>query len=397
MATWTPKTRKTIIAGKAYHQADWFEAGKRQRKTFRQRPDLDAWIKTMREERRGLDELRHVETKNHAVVRLSHLAPDERAAVAEALATIYKAGGTAKHLAEAARVYARSHLAFAGAKLVAEVVEDFLAAKERARKRERTIAGYRELLSPVAAAFAGHAIHTLTMPEIEGYMRAAAPGASKWNHLRVALIGLFNHATARGWAESNPAAKLDRIAEDRGLPAVFTPADVRSLLDAAASIEPRMLPYYVVGVFAGLRPDNELRNLDWQNIRLGEAFIRVEAATAKTKRRRDVPLADNAAAWLRQHAQPAGELFYSRRKHREIVDAAKVTWAKDIMRHSYGSYLLASIEDEGKVAARMGNSIGIVHNHYKNLRTTKDAEQFWGIAPVDGGVLQFRVEQVAAG
>jgi site-specific recombinase XerD len=81
----------------------------------------------------------------------------------------------------------------------------------------------------VALAFTGRAIHTLTMPEIEAYMRKAAPGASSWNHLRVALVGLFNHATARGWAESNPAAKLDRITEEPGLPAVFAPADAGTL------------------------------------------------------------------------------------------------------------------------------------------------------------------------
>ncbi len=390
MAAWTPKTRKTVIAGKVFHQADWFEAGKRQRKTFRQRADLDAWLKTKREERRALDELRHVETKNHAVVRLSHLAPDERAAVAEALAIIDKAGGTCRHLVEAAKNYARAHLAFSGARAIDAVLDDFLAAKERARKRERTVEGYRKLLTPLASHFGGRAVHTLTLPEIEAYMREASRGASTWNHLRVALIGLLNHATARGWAEDNPATKLDRIAEDRGLPAVFTPAAVRNLLDAAASIEPRMIPHYIVGIFAGLRPENELRNLDWENIRLDEGFIRVEAATAKTKRRRDVPLADNAAAWLRQHAQREGGLFYSRRKHREIVKAAKVTWAKDIMRHSYGSYLLAHIEDEGVTANRMGNSVGIVHQHYKNLRTKKEAAEFWDIAPVDTGVFQFR-------
>lgn len=77
-------------------EADWFEAGKRQRKTFRQRADLDAWIQTKREELSGIDELRRVEAKNHAVVRLSHLAPNERSAVAEALAIIGKAGAPAR-------------------------------------------------------------------------------------------------------------------------------------------------------------------------------------------------------------------------------------------------------------------------------------------------------------
>ena len=203
------------------------------------------------------------------------------------------------------------------------------------------------------------------------------------------MIGLLNHATARGWAEGNAAAKLDRVAEDRELPSVFTPADVRKLLDAAAEIEARMIPHYVVGIFAGLRPENELRNLTWKNVNLAENFIRVEAATAKTRRRRNVPLEGSAAAWLRRHAEREGALFYSRRKHREIVEAAKVKWGKDIMRHSYGSYLLAHIEDEAATASRMGNSVNIVHAHYKNLRSKKEAAEFWKITPAPTNVLRF--------
>ena len=387
---WKPTIRMTVRRGNEFHQADWFEAGKRHRKTFRQREDLDAFIKTKRDELRAVDELRRVEGKSHAVVRLSHLAPDERSALADALAIITKAGGTCRHMVEAARNYVRSHLAFAGAKTVAEVLEDFLLAKERARKRDRTLEGYRLLLTPFAEHFKGRAIHTLTLPEIEAYARKAAPGASTWNHLRVAVIGLLNHATVRGWADHNPAAKLDRVAEDRGLPSVFTPADVRNLLDAAADIEPRMIPYYVIGTFSGLRPTNELRNLTWRNINLAEGFIRVEAATSKTRRLRNVPLAENATAWLRQYAEREGQLFYSRHHHEKIVKAAKLKWGKDTMRHSYGSYLLAHTENEAAVASRMGNSVNIVHAHYKNLRSKKEAAQFWGIAPTGEAVLRFR-------
>ena len=393
--TWKPTIRKTIIAGKPFHQADWFESGKRHRKTFKDRADLDAFIRQKRDELRSVEELRRIEGKSHAVVRLSHLAPDERSALADAYAIITKAGGNCRHLVEAARNYVRSHLAFAGAKTVGDVLEDFLLAKERARKRDRTIEGYRLMLTPFAEHFKGRAMHTLTLPEIEAFAREAAPGASSWNHLRVAVIGLFNHATARGWADHNPAAKLDRVAEDRGLPSVFTPTDVRSLLDATAEIEPRMIPYYVIGTFAGLRPTNELRNLKWENVNLAEGFIRVEAATSKTRRLRNVPLAENAATWLRQHAQREGQLFFSRHHHEKIVKAAKVKWGKDTMRHSYGSYLLASTEDEAAVASRMGNSVNIVHAHYKNLRTKKEAGEFWDIAPVDAGVIRF--PQAAAG
>ncbi|MCL4180640.1 MAG: hypothetical protein KJ072_23195 [Verrucomicrobia bacterium] len=38
-------------------------------------------------------------------------------------------------------------------------------------------------------------------------------------------------------------------------------------------------------------------------------------------------------------------------------------------------------EDEGKVAASLGNSPGILHAHYRELVTRAEAKKFWGIAP----------------
>jgi integrase len=55
------------------------------------------------------------------------------------------------------------------------------------------------------------------------------------------------------------------------------------------------------------------------------------------------------------------------------------TWPKDILRHTAASMLMATWEDEGKVAATLGNSPSILHAHYRELVTKDEAKKFWGI------------------
>ena len=56
-------------------------------------------------------------------------------------------------------------------------------------------------------------------------------------------------------------------------------------------------------------------------------------------------------------------------------------WPKDILRHTCASMLMAEWEDEGKVAATLGNSPGILHAHYRELVSRAEAKKFWGIGP----------------
>jgi hypothetical protein len=61
-------------------------------------------------------------------------------------------------------------------------------------------------------------------------------------------------------------------------------------------------------------------------------------------------------------------------------------WPKDILRHTAASMLMATWEDEGKVAATLGNSPSILHAHYRELVTKEQAKRFWGISPELRGI-----------
>jgi hypothetical protein len=63
------------------------------------------------------------------------------------------------------------------------------------------------------------------------------------------------------------------------------------------------------------------------------------------------------------------------------------SWPKDILRHTCASMLMATWEDEGKVAASLGNSPTILHAHYRELVSRAEAKRFWGIMPIRGSGL----------
>ena len=51
------------------------------------------------------------------------------------------------------------------------------------------------------------------------------------------------------------------------------------------------------------------------------------------------------------------------------------------MRHSYISFFVAKFRSIGEAALQAGNSESIIRKHYLDLKTTDEAERFFGILP----------------
>ena len=62
------------------------------------------------------------------------------------------------------------------------------------------------------------------------------------------------------------------------------------------------------------------------------------------------------------------------------------SWPNNVLRHSYISYRLATIQDANQVALEAGNSPAIIFKHYRELVTKEAAGEWFGIAPPDGWV-----------
>ena len=141
-------------------------------------------------------------------------------------------------------------------------------------------------------------------------------------------------------------------------------AQVKRILDVADKSEERatVLPYALICLFAGLRPNSEAEQLEWRDIHFATGDIHVRAETSKTREERFVSMEANLIAWLescpvRNLGPIIGKSPWQFRMAWEQVKRAagfKVgaepekgwpalaqEWPADAMRHTYASMWLA--------------------------------------------------------
>jgi integrase len=197
----------------------------------------------------------------------------------------------------------------------------------------------------------------------------------------------------REYAASNPVEKVDRPEVDDNEPKILALEDCRNLLAAARDYKDGLLlPYIVLGLFAGLRPA-ELSRLTWDKIDLEEGTVTLDGSMAKTRQRRIVKVSDNAIDWLKDYtlAKPPFTFSNFQRDFASVKNAAGFNgkegakglraWVPDYLRHTAISNHFAHHKHEGETASWAGNSPNIIHRHYKALVKEAEAEEFWEITP----------------
>jgi integrase len=278
-----------------------------------------------------------------------------------------------------------------------EVVADLLRAKRAANRRPLTIIDVEHRLSRFVETFGDRPLGTITLHDLESWLAGLAVGPVTRDNFRRAVGGLFNYAMKRGLCDRNPALGLAKSGRDERMPRILTTKQAQGLLDAAVTHAPEMVPYFAIGLFAGLRPKNELAGLDWSNIDMKAKTIMVDPATAKRRRSRFVKMSANLRGWLLHHGA-TGTVFYSRRLFRKVVEKAGIgEWSPDVMRHTFASYHLAAHGDANATALQLGHAgaPGVLFDHYRALAKPGAARAFWKIAPKEGAVVAFRKNATA--
>jgi hypothetical protein len=69
----------------------------------------------------------------------------------------------------------------------------------------------------------------------------------------------------------------------------------------------------------------------------------------------------------------------------KTVEGREVTWKRNGLRHSFGSYRLEQTKNAGQVALEMGNSAVIVMKHYFEIVDKVAAGNYWSTYPVERG------------
>jgi integrase len=287
-------------------------------------------------------------------------------------------------LLEAVEFFIRHTRPEGGQKPLNDAIEELLAAKRKAGKKESYIKGLGWSLRKFAGDFSGASLHEISRDDFEGWLDEEDFSlATRRNYIRDCGI-LFNFALGKKWMSVSPVEGVEKPEiEDREIVALSIRQAARLLLTARN--QPAFRPFLApvaIQLFAGLRT-SEIRSLDWSEVR--DKQIIVLASKAKTRQRRTVAIADNLATWLATERKSSGLVAPTGREWRTgftaLTDAAKITpWPRNALRHSFGSYHYALHKNENLTAAEMGNSPQMIFQHYRAVVFDGDEMRYWNLS-----------------
>jgi len=205
--------------------------------------------------------------------------------------------------------------------------------------------------------------------------------------LRV-LKACFRYCKERGWMDEMPVSKDSKADTGQKEPGILTPDQVARLLATCEANDRELLGFYVLALFAGVRPTDELSKLQWNHVFAdGGEKIYVPAEVSKTGRKRYVKIEPTLKEWLNYIQPPRLGPVTPKRNHikrRRAIERAAgiVPWPQDGMRHSYASYWMTIHRDEDQCRDNMGHRTKEqLFTHYRQHTTEEEARAFWDIKP----------------
>lgn len=229
---------------------------------------------------------------------------------------------------------------------------------------------------------------------LEQWRNQSAPAASTYNQTLSMLRSIFGHEKSRKTHSFNPLEPLPSVKDDSPKDIhVLEPDHARALMLWTEENDPELVPYFALGLFAGLRPDSELKLLKFENINWKEKTIDVKSR--KTKKRRHIPMEDNLIAWLSPYNRKKGFITpknfvkrfnAARNGAAAVMELKSFPWGHDVMRHSYASYYEAFNRDkEGcrdRLVYNLGHTdFGTFDQYYRNDRPARLADLYFHIEP----------------
>ena len=214
------------------------------------------------------------------------------------------------------------------------------------------------------------------------------PAPTTYNQTLGLLRGVFRHEKAKEVFPNNPLEPLPALKNVRSEVCVSAPDEVKRLMEWVWANDRELVPYFVLGFFAGLRPISEIKAFDFKQFDFEERVI--TAITTKTARnpRRQVPMEDNAYEWLKGFKEHKGMICPSNlvKRVNRAKEKSKIQWGHDIMRHSYGSYWEAGHRSDAGCREQLSYNMGhsnfkTYEQNYRNDRSKMDAIAYWGILP----------------
>lgn len=297
-------------------------------------------------------------------------------------------------LAQCARFYAAHHDTRSKVPTMAEAWAKSI--EKRPNHRGRTLADYRAWERALPGWFLAKNAFDVDAAAIEKALNETTKGRTRWATGLRYISAVLSDLVKIGKLKENAAkgVHIERKPETNEEVSIYTPEELRKLLGACRDYVEGLdkkcascAPAFALMAFAGIRPD-EVAKLRWSDVSLELANIRIGPAVAKKNRRRNVRVHPTLAVWLQ--TVPAsnrhGKIVPPRWRHKATrvrkeagIDGHE---KQDALRHSFGTYLLATENDLAKLQSDMGHEhVRVFFDFYHKALTAREALPYWEILP----------------
>ncbi len=254
--------------------------------------------------------------------------------------------------------------------------------------RDRTLVQLKSTLGQFERFADNCNVHEITPETVEQFLnglraRNGTDRASRktWNNYRGDLHQFLEWCREKPqrYISANPASETKRFEIDSGHVEVLTVQRCRELMDHVAEFkEGKLVRYFALALFAGIRPGGELEKLadSPELVDLENKVIRITAAISKTGKARQIPIRPNLLKWLKQFP---GDILpvNADRELKTIRKTFKLS--HDICRHTFCSAHVMAFGSFAETAIESGNSEQIIRTHYLNAIPKSKAKAFWKI------------------
>lgn len=320
---------------------------------------------------------------------------------ADAITAREKLEGYGITLTQAAAFYASHHDKRSKAPILADAWDTAL--KHRENHRPRTIADIRSWKKALPAWFMAMNCLDITAAYITKALDETTQGATRWKSGMRVISSVMGDVVRSKAIPDNPVKgiQVKRNPETCDEVVIYTPAELSALFaacidypleneekkDRLSRLCASCAVPFAFQAFAGIRPE-EIPKLLWEDVSLELHNIRIGSSVAKKLYRRNVRINATLAAWINTvpEDQRKGKIVPGDwpkkagrvRKNAGIDGREK----QDALRHSFGSYTLATEGDLDALKQDMGHShIAVFFSHYHKALTKAEALPYWQVLP----------------
>jgi integrase len=243
--------------------------------------------------------------------------------------------------------------------------------------------------------FAAKNVVDLTPSDISDALTQMTNGTTAWKNALRMFSAILGDLVNEGSLHENPCARvtMPKIKSNDEV-RIYTVKELKSLFAACKNYDegddPKCgdcaVPFAFLA-FAGIRP-TEVTRLGWDDVNLELGNIRLSGAVTKTGKTRNVRINPTLRAWIETipENQRTGRIIPGRwtQKATRVRKEAGLDGRKlqDALRHTYGSYMLATENDLNALKSDMGHQhCDVFFNHYHNALTQEEAAPYWKIVP----------------